>query len=582
MHDPSHRQVIQPAHSTRQTVSLGRYIRWQALLALAGIFLLTVLLGVSAYNVTTTLVPERGGVFREGVAGNPQYLNPLLCQTHEIDQDLCALLFRGLTRLDNQGRVIPDLAESWAVTDDGLTYTFRLRTGQLWHDGQPVTMDDVLFTVEALQSPDSPIVPDLAELWQAVQVERVDDQTVRFILEEPFAPFLDYTSIGLLPKHIWAGTPFSELATSPLNLAPVGAGPMRLASLTAEAARLEPNPFWPEIPYISALEFRFYPDHPSIFAAYTQEEIDGISRILPADLPAAMERDDLQLFSALESLYVSVLFNLRNPDVPFFQDRRVRQALFYALDREKMVAEVIDGQGVVAHSPIPANNWAYSDDVRKYEYNPDLARQLLDEAGWIDQDSDGIREKDGQPLRFILLTNDDPVRQAVIQRMAQEWRAVGVEAVPQAVSFAGLVSDFLAPRRFDAALIGWEIQGDPDPFPLWHSSQATEGGQNYGGWENPEADELMQQARVSVDYGVRQQIYAQFQRVFAEDLPALPLYYPVYTYGVSKRVKNVQIGPLNQPADRFSTFAQWYIVTRRVPANQVPADAPPTPPGPSN
>ena len=167
---------------------LGQYIRWQVLLAVVGIVLLTLLMGVTAYNVSTVLTPERGGVFREGVAGNPQYINPLLCHAHDIDRDLCSLLFRGLTRLDQQGQVVPDLAESWSAPD-GLAYTFRLRENQFWHDGKPVTIDDVLFTIEMMQNPDSPILTDLAELWRSVAVERVDDRTVRFLLDQPYAPF---------------------------------------------------------------------------------------------------------------------------------------------------------------------------------------------------------------------------------------------------------------------------------------------------------------------------------------------------------------------------------------------------------
>lgn len=560
--------------SSTPTAPLGRYIRWQVLLALAGIILLTLLLGVSAYNVSTVLVPDRGGVFREGVAGDPQYLNPLLCQTHEVDQDLCALLFRGLTRLDQSGQVVPDLAETWSVTPDGLTYTFRLKPNQLWHDGQPVTADDVVFTVGMMQSPETPVVPDLAELWRTVEVERVDDLTIRFMLTQPFAPFLDYTSIGLLPKHIWQEVPPAELASSPLNATPVGTGPMRAVQVDAEHIRLEPNPFFGEqTPYISALEFHFYPDYPSIFAAYTEGNLDGISRILPGDLPIAQERDDLQLFSALESVYVNIVFNLNSPDVSFFQELPVRQALYYGLNRERLVADALQGQGVVADSPLPANNWAYSSDIRHYEYNPDLAKRLLDEAGWTDSDGDGIRDKEGRPLSFILLSNDDPVRQTVIEQIAQDWQSIGVQADPQAVSFAGLVSDFLAPRRFDAALIGWDITGDPDPYPLWHSSQAGEGGQNYSGWSNTQADQIMREARSTVGQEARKQLYTTFQQIFAEEVPALPLYYPVYTYGVSERVKNVQIGPLNNPADRFNNFDEWYIVTRRVPANQIPNNA---------
>jgi len=573
MHDTSGRST-DSLNSPIPTASLGRYIRWQALIAISGVFLLTLLLGVTAYNVSTELVPDRGGIFREGVAGNPQYLNPLLCQTHEIDQDLCSLLFRGLTRLDASGRVVPDLAESWSSTPDGLTYTFRLRKDQFWHDGAPITADDIVFTVEMLQAPDTPAVPDLAELWRSVDVELVDAQSVRFLLDESFAPFLDYTSIGLLPKHIWRDVLPADLVSSPLNLTPVGNGPMLVAQSSAAMIRLEPNPFLAaDTPYISALEFHFYPDYPSIYAAYTKDELDGISRILSNDLPIARERKDLQLFSALESVYVSVIFNLKNPDTPFFQEKAVRQALLYGLNREQLVAQALSGQGVVADSPIPANSWAHAAGLPTYVYDPTQAARLLDEAGWIDRDADGVRDKDGRALRFVLLSNDDPVRQQLIEQISADWRAIGVQAVPQAVSFAGLVSDFLAPRRFDAALITWSITGDPDPYPLWHSSQSTEGGQNYSGWMNDEADTLIQDARSTVDRDKREALYSQLQRLFLEDMPALPLYYPVYTYGVSERVKNVQIGPLNTPSDRFTTFPEWFIVTRRVPVNQMAEQA---------
>ena len=537
------------------------------LLAVVGIILLTLLMGATAYNVSTVLVPERGGVFREGVAGNPQYINPLLCHTHEIDRDLCSLLFRGLTRLDQQGRVVPDLAERWTAPD-GLVYTFTLRENQFWHDGKPVTIDDLLFTIEMMQNPDSPILPDLAELWRSVTVEPVDEHTVRLVLDEPFAPFLDFTTIGLLPKHIWQDVPPSELLTSPLNLRPVGNGPMQATLTSAQFIRLERNPYSSEdIPMVSALEFHFYPDYPSIYAAYTEGELDGVSQVMQSDISLAQARTDMQLFSAPLSTYVGVVFNLQNPDVPFLQDAIVRRALYHALDREQLLHDVVGGHGVLASSPIPSNNWGHAPDTPSYDYDPDEARRLLDESGWVDTDGDGTRDKDGLPMQLILLTNDGPTRIALIEQIAADWQAVGVKVVVESVSFGGFVSDFLTPRRFEAALLSWDITGDPDPFPLYHSSQIATG-QNYGGWSNQEADALVIEARSTVDPEKRRALYAQFQHLFAADVPAIPLYYPVYTYGVSERVKAVQIGPLNTPADRFATFPDWYILTRRVPANQ--------------
>ena len=537
------------------------------LLAVVGIILLTLLMGATAYNVSTVLVPERGGVFREGVAGNPQYINPLLCHTHEIDRDLCSLLFRGLTRLDQQGRVVPDLAERWTAPD-GLVYTFTLRENQFWHDGKPVTIDDLLFTIEMMQNPDSPILPDLAELWRSVTVEPVNEHTVRLLLDEPFAPFLDFTTIGLLPKHIWQDVPPSELLTSPLNLRPVGNGPMQATLTSAQFIRLERNPYSSEdIPMVSALEFHFYPDYPSIYAAYTEGELDGVSQVMQSDISLAQARTDMQLFSAPLSTYVGVVFNLQNPDVPFLQDAIVRRALYHALDREQLLHDVVGGHGVLASSPIPSNNWGHAPDTPSYDYDPDEARRLLDESGWVDTDGDGTRDKNGLPMQLILLTNDGPTRIALIEQIAADWQAVGVKVVVESVSFGGFVSDFLTPRRFEAALLSWDITGDPDPFPLYHSSQIATG-QNYGGWSNQEADALVIEARSTVDPEKRRALYAQFQHLFAADVPAIPLYYPVYTYGVSERVKAVQIGPLNTPADRFATFPDWYILTRRVPANQ--------------
>jgi peptide/nickel transport system substrate-binding protein len=548
-------------------------------LALAGVLLLATLLGYSTYNLATVLVPDRGGVYREGVAGNPQYMNPLLCDATEIDLDLCRLLYRGLTRIDKSGRVVPDLAQDWTI-EDGLVYTFRMKPDQFWHDGQPVTADDVLFTIGVLQDPEVFSLPDLTSLWRSVEVEKIDDFTVRFRLAEPFTPFMDYTAVGLLPEHIWRNVPASELATKPLDATPIGNGPLRVVETAADHIRLEASPFYRgRRPYLGALELRFYPDHASLFTAFVNGEIDGISQVLAQDLPVAVERDDLELFSAVKSEYLTVIFNLANPDVEFLQDKRVRQALMYGLDRQRLVDEVAAGQGVLAHSIFLPENWAYSPDVPKYGYEPERAAQLLDEAGWVDSDGDGIRDQDGRALRFQLYSNDDPVRRALVEEIAADWRAIGVEAVPTPVTFAGLVADFLNPRRFDAALIGWELTGDPDPYPLWHSTQAAGGGQNYSGWANPEADEIMEQARAITDEGERRALYGRFQELFAEDMPAILLYYPVYTYGVSDRVHNVQIGSLNQAPERFETFADWYILTRRVPANQVPAQAPPTPPG---
>lgn len=561
--------------------SIGRHLRWQIILALLGAALLATLLGFSAYQTTTVLVPERGGVFREGIVGSPQYLNPLWCDSvvSDLDRDWCELIYRGLTKIDKSGKIQPEIAESWTIEADRV-YTFKLKTNQYWDDGEPVTADDVLYTVRLAQNPTASVPPELSVIWQTVIPEKLDDYTVRFTLNQPLAPFLDYTSIGLLPAHIFAGKPVNE-ATSALNMIPVGNGRFKVDQMTADHFQLSPNPFYSgKLPYLTGLELWFYPEYFSLLTAFNEGKLDGMSRIREQDLPALGQRSDVQLFSSERSEYVCVVLNLRSDNVPFFKEKAVRQALLMGIDREKLIEQVANGQGIVANSPILPENWAYDPQVPKYSYDPAQAKQMLEQAGWVDSNGDGIREKDGKPLQFQLLTNDSSqLRVDLINRIAEDWKSLGVLAVVTPVEFSGLVNDFLVPRRFDAVLLEWEIAGDPDPLDLWHSSQAEGSGSNYGGWSNTEADQLMEEARTTTDETKRIQLYQQFQEIFAQETPALLLYYPIYTYAVSNRIQNVQIEAMNRPAERFETFADWYVNTRRIPANQVPADVPPTPPG---
>ncbi|MCX6028447.1 MAG: ABC transporter substrate-binding protein [Chloroflexi bacterium] len=542
---------------------MGRYLRWQAAIALLGVVLLAALLRYAAYNFTTVTVPDRGGTYVEGIAGNPQYLNPLLSQFNQVDGVLVTLLFNGLTRLDEQGNVVPDLAEAWNASSDGLTYDFRLRPGLSWHDGAAVTAADVLYTVGAMQAEDFPGLADLGVLWRAVQTtapDGPDGLVVRFTLKQPLASFPDYTTIGLLPAHLWERVPTAAMLDSQLNTRPVGTGPFQLVQISATRAELAANPrYHGPTPYLTGLSFRFYPDRQSLLPAFDRGEIDGISFVAPDDLAEANKRKDLQLFSAPLSGYTLIYLNQQNPNTPFFQETAVRQALLLALDRQALVDQTLHGQGIVAHTPFLPGTWAYDAEVPQYGYDPDRARRLLDEAGWQDRDGDGVRDHENRKLAFILVGND----RAMIEAIATAWTAIGVQAAAEPVSLAGLTSDLLTPRSFDAALVHWELSGDPDPYPLWHSTQIKDG-QNYSGWSLRTTDEAIERARAVSDPAMRRSYYVMFQRAFAAEVPALLLYYPVYTYGVRTKVHDVQISPLNTPADRFRGIANWYIVTKRI------------------
>ena len=281
-----------------------------------------------------------------------------------------------------------------------------------------------------------------------------------------------------------------------------------------------------------------------------------VSAEFAADIATVGQQEDIQLFSSEQAEYLCIVLNLRSENVPFFADKSVRQALLMGINRPQLIETVAAGQGIVADSPFLPENWAYNAQIRKYPYDPVQAAQLLDQAGWRDSNGDGVRDKDGKPMQFQLFTNDSStLRIELINSVVEDWKKLGIQAIATPVEFSGLVNDFLVPRRFDAVLLEWEITGDPDPLDLWHSSQAEGSGSNYGGWANDEADKLMEQARTTADEATRQQLYYKFQDIFAEETPALMLYYPVYTYGVSNRIKNVQIDSLNRPSERFESIA---------------------------
>ena len=547
---------------------MSRHVRWQAVLAFLGILLVIALLSYATYTYTSQEVPARGGVFIEGVAGNPQYINPILCQYNEVDRDFCALIFNGLLKLDEKGDWQPDLAESWEAGPDSDVFTFTLRSDIRWHDGLRITADDVLFTVQLMQDPDLPVLPDLANLWRSVIATKEDDRTIVFHLSQPYAAFPDYVTLrwfGVIPKHYWERYAPADIPNAQLNTQPIGSGPFKLVEIDSQHARLEPVlSQFEEPPYLDALEFRFFPDYPSILAAAEAGEVHGVSRILPEYQKQAEAIPDLQMFTSPMPGYTMALFNFDSSNAPFLAEQAVRQALAYGVDRDKLLTEIIPGVGLKADSPILPGTWAYNPDIPRYSYDPARAKQLLEDAGWVDTNNDGVREKDGQELAFTILSDDAPHSIAISQTLVQNWARIGVKATPQPVSFTGLVTDFLVPRDFDAALVSVELIGDPDPYPMWHSSRISPQGQNFGGWNNREADILMEQARLTGDRDERRQLYFEFQRIFATDLPAILLYYPLYTYGASTAVHDMEVGRLNEPADRFRTFAKWYINTRKI------------------
>jgi peptide/nickel transport system substrate-binding protein len=428
-----------------------------------------------------------------------------------------------------------------------------------------------------MQDQNFPGDQSLKRLWQTVRINRVDDRTVRFDLTQPFARFLDFTTIGLLPRHILSGTVAADISGLPFNLQPKGNGPWRVTDVATangqvSAVTLEPSRnFAGARPQLSRLVFRYYPGSEAMFDAYRNREIDGMAGLTAVEMARLRDNDDAVIYAAPQARFVGLFFNLRRDSgATFLTEQPVRQALMYALDREAIVNQALGGRGTLAQTPFLIQSWAYTPKVRAYSRDLDRARQLLQSAGYelraASTSSAQVWQKDGEPIGFTLVTSDNDTLRDVADLIAKQWRELGVQVQIQAVR--NIQRGALQPRQFQVALVETLLDGDPDPYSLWHGSQNQQG-KNFTGWDNKEVNDLLTQARANPDRVLRYSAYARFQEIFAEELPAITLYYPTYHYVISSRVRDVQLAPIVYPADRLSTLNRWLINTRRV----LPAEA---------
>jgi len=510
---------------------------------------------------------QSGGSYTEALVGSLQRLNPLLDYYNSVDRDVNRLVYSRLITFDDTGLPQADLAESWGVSRDGTVYNIVLRPDVLWHDGRKLTAADVVFTVEMLRAGGDVVPPDLIAFWSEVEVEALSDTALQFRLPEPFAPFLDYLSFGILPQHIFGSFSFAEMIDSPANLAPIGSGPYRFDRLIVEDGQiagliLTANPdYYLDRANIETLVFRYYPTSAAALQAYQDDVVQGVATITSDVLGAALAEPDLALYTGRRPELALVLFNLNNPDVDCFQDAAIRRALLQALNRQYMVDRVLGGQAILADGVILPGTWAHHPGLGQLAYDPAAALQVLKEAGYILADDNApVRSNEGRSFHFTLLYPDTPQHQALAERIQTDWQALNLGVTLEAVPYDQLIGERLAGRNYQAALVDLNLSRtpDPDPYPFWDQVQST-GGQNYSQWSNAMASEHLENARVAVDISERMRLYNNFQVIFAEELPALPLYYPVYTYAVRRDVQGVRMGPLFDTTDRFVSVLDWYL-----------------------
>ncbi|HEX7620394.1 MAG TPA: peptide ABC transporter substrate-binding protein [Anaerolineales bacterium] len=546
-------------------------LRWQILVVVLTLIVVAVLLLAQQPTLNPTLPePASGGIYTEALVGSFGRLNPLLDLKNPADRDVDRLLFSSLIKFDSGGIPQPDLAESWGVSADGTIYNFTLRNKAVWQDGTPVTSDDVLFTISLLRSEYSAFPADVRSMWDQVKITRLNDKNIKFTLPEPFVPFLDFLTFGVLPQHLLENVTADQLSSAEFNLAPVGSGPYKFDHLTVENGQITgvvltvSENYYGQIPFVEQLVFRYYTSADLALAGYKQGEVLGLSQIPANILAEACSDPNLSCYSSRMPRLTMVIFNLGNNEVAYFQDKNIRRALMTGINRQWMVDYLLQGQAVVADSPLLPLTWAYYNGVEHIGFDTDTAISELKTAGYVLTADGTVRAKDNVSLSFTMVYPDDAIHAQLAQAIQQNWAAIGVEVKLQAVSYESLFTDFLTPRTYQAALVDLDFSRsyDPDPYPFWHQAEISSG-QNYSQWDNRTASEYLEQARVVADMNIRTRLYRNFQVIFARELPALPLFYPIYTYGVDQRVQGVQAVPLFEPADRFNGMASWFLITRR-------------------
>lgn len=552
-------------------------IRWQLLIIfVAGLIVGVLLLSeqpaatTNPENTTIEQTPIAGGVYTEALIGSMQRLNPILDFYNSVDRDIDRLLYQSLLRFDSSGLPYSDLAETWGISKDGTVYNFTLRQGATWHDGEPVTAEDIVFTVQLLRNGGSIVPADLQAFWQGVEVKILDANNLQFRLPEPFAPFLDYLTFGILPRHILDGLTIEQIVDHEYNFAPIGSGPFRFSNFIVEDGQIKGvslkanDKFLPQPPYIQEIAFRYYPDAQAAWAAYQAGEVQGISDVPPDILQQVLVAPELLVYTGRRPEIGMVFINLNNPETDFLKDVNVRRALLMGINRQALIDDVLQGHASIADGPILPDTWAYYAGMQRVEFDPTGAQAMLKEAGYIyETEGAAVRSKSGKALQFTLLYPDTETHRQLAEAIQKDWTVLGVQVTLEAVPYDQLVNDRLAQRSYQAALVDLNLSRspDPDPYPFWDQAQAT-GGQNYSQWDDRMVSEYLEQARVTTDMGERTRLYNNFQMIFGQQLPSLPLFYPMYSYAVSAEVRGVSMGPLFDASDRFATIMNWFFTAK--------------------
>ena len=520
---------------------------------------------VTAYYHFTRPVADYGGILQEGVIGEPRHINPLLAQ-NDADRDLVRLIYSGLLKYNQDGKLIPDLARSYDISSDELNYTIYIKENTKWHDGKPVVADDVIFTIQTAQNPDYGSSQRIN--WQGVEAEKIDDRTLVLKLKNKYAQFLNNLTLPILPEHLWANIKPINFALSELNIKPIGSGPYQFKKLQKDTLgqirlyELKSNKnFHEDGPFIERIRLKFYGSEDELINSYNKNEITNLGLISSKNIKKLKFKQRLEIEQLIMPRYFGIFFNQNQSKI--LSDKNVRLAIAHGTDKEALVQKILEGNGKIVHSPIFSSSTEENGDIKKYEYNKDLATEILQKAGWSQKDDTGVLMKKDEKLTLKLTTSTWPELIEAANLIKTQWKELGIDLQIETLPTPDL-QQAIKDRNYQMLLFGEIINLDPDPFSLWHSSQKRDPGLNLALYDDKAADTLLEDARKTLNPLDRAQKYRDFQKLVIEELPALFLYNPYYLYGHSKKVKGFENEVIATPSERFLNVEKWYIETKRV------------------
>ncbi len=500
-------------------------------------------------------IPASGDILVEGSIGDASNLIPMLA-TDNASHSISGLIFNGLVKYDKDLNIVGDLAESWDISKDGLVITFRLRKGVRWHDGKPFTAQDVLFTYRITIDPKTPTAY-AGDFLKVKKAEVLDDHTFRVTYDRPFAPALMSWGSSVMPRHLLEG---NEVTKSPLARHPIGTGPYRFKEWkTGQKIVLVYNPdYFEGRPYLDGRIMRIIPDMATMFLELRARGIDQMG-LTPLQYTRQTEnryfRNNFRKYRYLSFSYTYLGFNLQNP---LFADKRVRQAIASAINKEELIDGILLGLGKEATGPFKPGTWQYNPDVKRYPYDTKRALELLADAGWRDTNGDGILDKSGQPFEFELLVNQgNEVRAKTAEIMQRRLAEVGISVKLRVIEWAAFIKEFINKRRFDAVILGWTVPMDPDLYDVWHSSKTGPSELNFVSYKNEEVDALLEKGRSTFDRDERKRCYDRIQEILADDQPYIFLYVPDALPIFNARIRGIDPAPIGIGHN----VIRWYVPT---------------------